>query len=393
VALQGTIETFPLTDVLTLLGSSAKTGRLELTGNRGTSWLWVEGGRVVGGTIEGRGVIDPARLVFELLRFSDGAFEFTAGDLDDLAVDDAAPAVLDPMPLTDGIAAAEDLLEKWRSIEAFVPSTRHRVLLATDLPSDSVTVDSATWSLIVAASRTPAVDSIAEALDLDEFDVCAAVASLIADGLATLEAPIAGAIALHSGSDPLAAVEPASDADEERDAFGASEGRGEAETGSGADEHDGNFPNRFPIDDLLGDGAMERDDPWSSPEMEQFDQGRRTGAEADDMAVASPVVESVPFGAEAPVDDLLRTEFDPVRSTAAAWNDMVDDEAPPSSGPTRSEDDTADEVLRQMSKLSPKAAEAIAAALSAVPAAETSQNRVAEDDERAGETSTFLGSF
>ena len=130
MALQGTIETFPLTDVLTLLGSSSKTGRLELTGDRGTGWLWVDGGSVVGGSVGERVMDDPARLVFELLRFTDGAFEFTATDHED-----PADADLDPVPLSEGIVAASDLLEQWREIEAVVPSMRHRVVSRPTCPT------------------------------------------------------------------------------------------------------------------------------------------------------------------------------------------------------------------------------------------------------------------
>ena len=48
MALQGTIETFALPEVLRLLGSGAKTGRLRLSGDRGSGSVWIDGG--TGGT-------------------------------------------------------------------------------------------------------------------------------------------------------------------------------------------------------------------------------------------------------------------------------------------------------------------------------------------------------
>ena len=48
MALQGTIETFALPEVLRLLGSGAKTGRLRLSGDRGSGSVWIDGGKVVG---------------------------------------------------------------------------------------------------------------------------------------------------------------------------------------------------------------------------------------------------------------------------------------------------------------------------------------------------------
>ena len=49
VALQGTIDAFPLTDVLHLLSTSARSGRLVLDGDRGAATIWLEEGNVIGG--------------------------------------------------------------------------------------------------------------------------------------------------------------------------------------------------------------------------------------------------------------------------------------------------------------------------------------------------------
>ena len=48
MALQGTLDTFALPDVLRLLASTKKTGRLVIDGNRGTGNVWVDAGSVVG---------------------------------------------------------------------------------------------------------------------------------------------------------------------------------------------------------------------------------------------------------------------------------------------------------------------------------------------------------
>ena len=69
MALQGTIDTFPLAEVLQLLCTANKSGRLTLDGDRGTGVLWVTDGSLIGGEVGGRSVDAPAHLVFELLRF------------------------------------------------------------------------------------------------------------------------------------------------------------------------------------------------------------------------------------------------------------------------------------------------------------------------------------
>ena len=75
MALQGTIDAFPLTDVLQLLSSSTRTGRLMLDGDRGHADLWLDEGSVVGGDTATPSD-SAAQLVFEMLRFTDGAFVF-----------------------------------------------------------------------------------------------------------------------------------------------------------------------------------------------------------------------------------------------------------------------------------------------------------------------------
>ena len=47
MALQGTLDTFALPDVLRLLASTRKTGRLRITADRGSGSIWLDGGSVV----------------------------------------------------------------------------------------------------------------------------------------------------------------------------------------------------------------------------------------------------------------------------------------------------------------------------------------------------------
>ncbi len=79
VALQGTLDTFALPDVLRLLAATKKTGPLRLTGGRGTGSVWVTAGEV--SAIEATHAphaSEPVDALFELLRFQDGAFTFDA---------------------------------------------------------------------------------------------------------------------------------------------------------------------------------------------------------------------------------------------------------------------------------------------------------------------------
>jgi hypothetical protein len=399
VALQGTIDTFPLTDVLSLIGSSATTGRLSVDGDRGHAEIWVDAGRVVGGEALGMQVGDAAELVFELLRFDDAAFEFTA-----VASADLPEFELTPEQLPEALAAAAELRTQWDEIEAVVPSLAHRVRLVPELPEDELVVDAALWSVLVVAGTSPSIAGLGDELGLGEFGACAAVASLVERSLATVEEP-SMQLAVP---EPPAAPAPAPEMDDDAPSAAAWALEVAADP-----ERSTAFPDRFPIDDLIGDDAIEQDDPWTSPEMEQLEAQRRADTEtAGSVSFSSlPPIESVPFGGFGDPDgdrDAVDEQAEPehtARTTAAAWDDMVEpepaaadvaegvatDDLRLAGGPSRAEEDTADEVLRQMSKLSPKAAEAIAAALSTVPAPPAGEER--DDDQDDGGPVSFLGSF
>lgn len=393
MALQGTIDSFPLTDVLTLLGTSAKTGRLVVEGDRGTATLWVAEGRIIGGEVGGRELDDGATVVFELLRFGDGSFEFTAMDADALPEPSASG-----LAIAEGIAAAAELLERWEEIEAVVPSLRHRVLLVADPDRDEVVLDAATWAVVVTAGRTPMVGGLAEELALDEFSACAAVARLVGDGLAEMAEP---EVYLPATVDPVDDT-PLYDLEDRLDGYGSSPADGtdhdpfgradEATTAAAAPfaaepARPPVFPDRFPIDDLLGDGDAEHDDPWAP----------RRSDELDDPFAGTAAGEASPF-AETAAPAAADPSAEPAPAVPSMWDDLVEAEERAVSAPA-SEDDTADEVLRQMSRLSPKAAEAIAAALSTVPPSPSTPSTPpasAERDEDDGSGDgpvSFLGSF
>src|SRR5690349_18711377 len=116
VALQGTLDTFALADVLRLLASTKKSGRLRVTGERGSGSVWVADGQVVATELAVPGVTEdgPAHTIFAMLRFAAGSFTFEAG----ASAPHAGPAV-DVEPL---LGQAEMLLVEWRAIEAVVPS-------------------------------------------------------------------------------------------------------------------------------------------------------------------------------------------------------------------------------------------------------------------------------
>jgi hypothetical protein len=173
VSLQGTLETIPLSDVLSLLSVTGKSGELRVTGGRGDGRLWLDGGKVVGSDVPGAAT--PADAVFELLRLSSGSFAFDA--------DVTAPEPGDPHTVDALLREATERLAVWKAIEAVVPSTACRVGLAAELASDSVTVSRHQWHDLVAVASAGDVQGVMQRLGLGEFDASRTVKELVDAGL------------------------------------------------------------------------------------------------------------------------------------------------------------------------------------------------------------------
>ena len=184
VALQGTIDTFELTEVVRLLAAGGKTGVLHLEGSRGAGRLWVDKGKVTAIQVDHAPLAHGhAEAMFELLRFEDGSFTFVA--------DEEADEAGDPTDVEEILVDAEAQLAEWREIEAVVPTTRATVTLRPELSRADVVLDQKRWRLIAAIGSGITVATLGEALELGELSVSRAVKELIELGVAELGAVVA----------------------------------------------------------------------------------------------------------------------------------------------------------------------------------------------------------
>jgi hypothetical protein len=302
VALQGTLDTFALADVLRLLASTKKSGRLRVTGDRGSGSVWVQNGEVVATELAVPGASDdgPAHTLFTLLRFAAGSFTFEAG-----AVAPHAGTPLDVEPL---LGQAEMLLVEWRAIEAVVPSLEAWLTLRPELDGD-VVVDAGRWRAIAAIGGGATAGSVGEALGAGELDVLRAVKELVELGLVEVGERPAG---------PVTAVVP----------------RG----------HDGVG---------AGHGIVREPAPPSLSEIQtglgSVTLSDENGSErVEPLAVAPPPIEppaAPPAPPAPPVADVPS-----YASSAGSGEPDLDDAA---------------EIARQLANLSPRAAKAVAAAAKA----------------------------
>jgi len=391
VALQGTIDAFPLTDVLQLLSSSTRSGRLMLDGDRGHADLWLNEGSVVGG--ESTAPSDSAALlVFEMLRFTDGSFVF-----DGPVAPDAAPSrSVVPATLDECLVEAASLLEEWSRIEAVLPSQQHVIRLAAELPTPSITVSADEWRLLATLGTGTRAAQLAEGLGRGEFDTSSLIVAMVERSLLVIDPPASEEMAV-SPRDPVEHRQDVTAATS--DEFAAGENCPSSADPENVVTEDPSFPERFPIDDLLGDeasspGGAWPDGPSEGSRLAAAQSLEPLGAEAfsrDALAGPDPSVQ----GRTADAWDDVVAGFDPVEQRPTGLDPstaMPDDQPGEVGGAGHGSDDTADEVLRQMSRLSPKAAEAIAAALN-TPAASAPEAEGPIDPGDGNGPITYLGSF
>jgi hypothetical protein len=320
VALQGSIDTFALDDVLRLVASTAKTGRLSLRGTRGRGELVVLDGRLLDGSVTtDQRVGDLYELVFELLRFEDGEFEFDAEHVDGIDGVEAAD-------VEDVLNGAAELLAEWREIERAVPSGRASVRLLVEGPGNTVKIEPAQWRVVAAVGSGASVHDVAEQLDASNLAIGRLLRSLVDAGLVGIDEIEAASVA-EPAPEPVVEAQP----DPETEAVAAE---------APAEEW------VAPVDQpSSGFAPFEVDDPWAEPRpMNGNGNGNGHGAVDADILFDSVHEPSPDLGGAA--------DSEPFGS---------DDEAP-----------TVDaaEFARRLAELPPRAAKAVAAAARATNAEE-----------------------
>jgi hypothetical protein len=352
VALQGTLDTFALPDVLRLLAATKKSGRLDISGSRGGGSVWVADGDVTAIAVEHAPLaVDAVDALFELLRFEDGSFTFDAEAAANGEGRDDVESLLE---------GAEALLAEWREIEAVVPSLASWVTMRPELPGADVTVEQRHWTTLVAVGSGATVAAVGSTMDLAELPVSRAVRDLVELGLVQVEvraaAPLNPPEPVSVADAPEATAAPA-----EADAPTEADVPTEAVTPAGADAP---AEGEAPAADAAPDDA-----PFPGPRARRA-RPKRLAAHgaADDVFVPldlSALHQPGSYDGPEEGEQVEATEAD----LAAAFPGLAGHGA---SAPADAAPDADDEEMaRQLANLSPRAAEAVRAAAAA-----------ATDDER-----------
>lgn len=324
MALQGTLETFSVPEVLRLLSSTRKTGLLALDGDRGHGEVWLGDGSIISARSDHEGTGDIDATLFDLLRFASGNFLFEA---------DATPdhPVSDDVDVEAALGRAEELLAEWRELETVVPSLLVGVRLARALDADSVTVTAEQWRSLAAIGGGTSAAGLGQRLELGELDTCRRIRDLIDASL----------VELHDDVDPEPVPERATEPESTLDADDA----------PGIDDEE----------PTLVDHDLSHDEVASlGTNLAGFVARPESDAESEDEVVAIELARDELDQHEMDEHDETVEPADDAERAEARTADLDDIDTAGPSDPSGSVE-SPDEFLAQLTNLSPKAAAAIEA--------------------------------
>jgi uncharacterized protein DUF4388 len=186
LALRGTLDTFGLQDVLRLLATTGKTGRLRVDGDQGQGSIWLRDGAVLTALSDRAESAPPDEVLADLLRYEMGDFSFDAAfDGSDQATNGSEPHDIEQL-----LSSASRLLDEWNNLLGVVPSLDHRVGLVEAIPDDEeVTIDARRWEIITALGPGCTAGELATSLELTELDVLRTVHDLVQLGIVEVSPP------------------------------------------------------------------------------------------------------------------------------------------------------------------------------------------------------------
>ncbi|MFN2588112.1 MAG: DUF4388 domain-containing protein [Actinomycetota bacterium] len=172
--LRGTLDDFTLPDVLRLIGSGGRTGRLAVSRDAGRGTLLFRDGAVAGaaGT--------PQDLTFDLMRWDGGEFSWEPENVPPGPAGDA-------VSVDDLLAHVARRLEELAEIKTLVPSEEAVLVMAPQPPEGAVEINiaPAEWRVLVMVDCRRPVRDIAAAAGLDGVAAMKVLYGLASAGLVT----------------------------------------------------------------------------------------------------------------------------------------------------------------------------------------------------------------
>jgi len=170
--LRGNLRQLPLLDIIRMLSSGNRTGRLDINQAGKTGEIYLEGGNIahaVTGTQIGE------KGVYTLMGWLEGDFTFTP----DIAAPERSIDVATEQLLLEAARQAE----QWEDIKEVISSTEAVFNISPSGSTSTVSLKPLEWQVLAQVNGQRSVIEIGEILGLHEFEVAKIVYSLTTAGL------------------------------------------------------------------------------------------------------------------------------------------------------------------------------------------------------------------
>jgi hypothetical protein len=158
-SLVGSLSQFTLSDVLTLLASTAQTGELHVVSDTVDGRLWIDRGELSNAHVGAASTIGQA--VFDLACVTDGWFYFTAG----LVSSSGQP----PVRVEAVLAEVRPQVDEWKEIRQVVP-LEALVNLCAEPPGEDVQIRSDQWRVLTTIGNSGlSVQSVLDVIGGDQM--------------------------------------------------------------------------------------------------------------------------------------------------------------------------------------------------------------------------------
>lgn len=176
--LQGTLDQFPLRELIEMIVYSSVTGALELCIGKEIGALFVYDGRIYHAIYGEETGLDAVGHMFE---HPQATFQFNAGRT---SADESLWH--DPLEL---IEQAEQQAQQWQRIRPFIPSLTYVPALHSHTNNTNVQINEANWPILAAVDGQQNIAEIAQSLNMTTLNVCVGLVALLEQKLISLRQP------------------------------------------------------------------------------------------------------------------------------------------------------------------------------------------------------------
>ncbi|HNP74065.1 MAG TPA: DUF4388 domain-containing protein [Kouleothrix sp.] len=176
--LEGTLDKFPLRELIEMIMYSSVTGVLEVGAGSQIGQVFFSDGRPYHAAVGERVGVEALGVLFEQ---RDALFRFVADKA-------TAESTLwtDPWDLLD---QGSDLASKWLRVRQFVPTLEHVPQLSGAPVQGQIHINETVWPVLSAIDGHRSVQEISAFLNLVMLDTCLALMALVEQGLVLIQPP------------------------------------------------------------------------------------------------------------------------------------------------------------------------------------------------------------